>query len=699
MKGLISKKDSEEKVMDENKEINSEKIETKGTNVNENNLEKTEKNDVKENKTAKAKKSEKNELEENKKEEVKDNSEKEEITENDENEKINKEQKKEKNEDLDKEIDNSLNNENKKFEKPKKNPKKQIKEMKEMYEKKKKTKIKIAVISAIIIIVALFVSTIFALVNMNNDKIMSGISIAGIDMSGLTKEEATSKLNLIYDEKKEKEIGLKYQEYESTLNPTLMEVNYEVEKAVDEAYSIGKKDNIFMNNYEILFTLIGKKNIPVEMTLNEDVTKQTIEDIGVNIPGIVIESSYSIEDDELIITKGKAGIKLDTDSLLNKVKEKLNDVYSNDDYIEIPVIQKEPEAIDIDKIHEEVYKEAQDAYVTEEPFAVYPEVEGIDFDVEAAKTMLQEDKEEYAIPLIITKPNITLTDIGEKAFPNELSTFTTRYDVSDVDRTTNLELACEKLNGKVILPGETFSYNQTLGARTASAGYKNAKIYSAGEVVDGIGGGICQISSTLYNAVLMANLEIVERRNHQFVTSYVPAGRDATVVYGSTDFKFKNTRQYPIRLVATAKNGIATVSVYGIKEEIEYTFSFSTKTVASIPYTTKYEEDSSLPEGTEKVKQKGANGLKTETYITKMLNGKVVSTTLLSKDTYNAMTRIVIRGTKKVTNNTTNTTTPVQPTVQQPTVQETPTEQPSTGTSTPQEENVDKTTQDATTSE
>ena len=414
------------------------------------------------------------------------------------------------------------------------------------------------------------------------------------------------------------------------------------------------------------------------------------------MPGVVIESSYSIEDDELIVTKGEAGIKLDTDSLLNTVKEKLNDVYSNDDYIEIPVIQKEPEAIDIDKIHEEVYKEAQDAYIEEEPFAVYPEVEGIDFDVEAAKTMLQEDKEEYVIPLIITKPNVTLTDIGEKAFPNELSTFTTRYDVSDVDRTTNLELACEKLNGKVILPGETFSYNQTLGARTASAGYKNAKIYSAGEVVDGIGGGICQISSTLYNAVLMANLEIVERRNHQFVTSYVPAGRDATVVYGSTDFKFKNTRQYPIRLVATAKNGIATVTVYGIKEEKEYTFSFSTKTVASIPYTTKYEEDASLPEGTEKVKQKGANGLKTETYITKMLDGKVISTTLLSKDTYNAMTRIVLRGTKKITNNTTNTTTPVQPAEQQPTVQETPTEQPSTGgTSTPQEENVDKTTQDA----
>ena len=161
-----------------------------------------------------------------------------------------------------------------KFKKSKESSKKQIKEMKEMYEKKKKLKIRIAVITSIILVIGLFVSTIFAFVNMNNDKIMSGISIAGIDMSGLTKEEATSKLNLIYNEKKEKEIGLKYQEYESTLNPTLMEVNYEIEKAVDEAYKIGKKDNIFINNYEILFTLIGKKNISVNMTLNEEVTKQ-----------------------------------------------------------------------------------------------------------------------------------------------------------------------------------------------------------------------------------------------------------------------------------------------------------------------------------------------------------------------------------------------------------------------------------------
>lgn len=541
--------------------------------------------------------------------------------------------------------------EEKKFEQTKGKAKKVKKTVENMSENQKKKKVIPIILITIVVILGIFCSTIFALININNEKIISGISIQGIDVSGLSKEEANAKMQEIYQEKKAKEIGIKYEDYESTLNPELMEVNYEVEKAVEEAYLIGKGENIFVNNYNILFTLIGKKDIPVNMTLNEEVGKQTIEDIGVNIPGLIIESSYAVEEDELIITKGKAGVIVNTTELLNKVKEKLNDINYKEDYITIPVEQKEPEPIDIDKIHEEIYTEAKDAYYTKDPFTIYPEVEGVDFDVEVARELLKEEKEEYVIKLTITKPKITIDKIGTEAFPDQVGTCTTRYDVSDVNRTTNLVIACQKINGKVVLPGETFSYNKALGPRTTAAGYKNGKVYEGGEVVDGIGGGICQISSTLYNAILTANLETVERRNHQFVTSYLPAGRDATVVYGMTDFKFKNTRKYPVRIVASARNGIATVSIYGIKEENEYTFTFSTKTIASIPFSTKYEENANLPAGSEKIRQKGANGLKTETYITKMLNGKVISTTLLSRDTYDAMARIIVKGTNGATSN------------------------------------------------
>ncbi len=615
-------------------------------------------------------------------EEIKKEQEKEEIVQNkEESEKVDVKEKIEKEESnaTETEVDKKENSEEEtKSEKVKKEVKKDKKKKEENKTEKKQTKkVKKIIISIIIVaIVALLFSTVFALTNINNEKIISGVTIKGVEVSGLTKEEAMAKLETVYSEKMKNNIMLQYQDLESELNPTLMEVKYDIEKAVNEAYSLGRNENIFINNYNILGTLIGKRDFNVDMTMNEETTKQTINDIGANLPGIMMESSYSIEDDELIIIRGKEGIVISTDTLLSEVKEMLNDIHETENMIEIPVETKTPQEIDIDKIHSEVYQEPQDAYYTKDPFTVYPEVEGIDFDVEKAKEIIAaEIKDEYVIDLIVTKPKVTLEDIGTEAFPDRLSTFSTRYDASDKDRTTNLVLACQKLNGKVIMPGETFSYNAALGPRTYAAGYRNGKIYENGQVVDGLGGGICQISSTLYNAALMSDMEIVERRNHQFVTSYVDEGRDATVVYGSTDFRFKNTRTYPVRLVASAKGGVATVSVYGIKEaDREYTYSFKTDVISTIPYTTKYEEDSSLAAGQEVVKQKGTNGLVCKTYMTKMLNGKIVSTKLLSTDTYSAMQRIVKRGISTTTSNqssstsvpTTNTEANTEPTEQTP---------------------------------
>ena len=300
----------------------------------------------------------------------------------------------------------------KKEEKKGKEKKKQNKEDKQEneIEKKHTRKVKKIVISIIIIaIIALLFSTVFALTNINNQKIISGVTIEGIEVSGLTKEEAITKMETTYAEKMEKNIMLQYQDFESELNATLMEVKYDIEKAVNEAYSLGRDGNIFINNYHILGTLIGKRDFDVEMIMNEETTKQTINDIGANLPGIMIESSYSIEDDELIITRGKEGIVVSTDTLLNQVKDMLNDIHETENVIEIPVETKTPQEIDIDKIHSEVYQEPQDAYYTKDPFTIYPEVEGIDFDVEKAKEIIAaEEKEEYIIPSIITKPKVTI---------------------------------------------------------------------------------------------------------------------------------------------------------------------------------------------------------------------------------------------------------------------------------------------------
>ena len=509
--------------------------------------------------------------------------------------------------------------------------------------KKKKLRI-ILIISAILITIIAILSTIFAVINISNDKIINGIQINEIDVSKMTKEEAKIKLEEIYSKKAENEIYLKHEEFESTTTYQALEVQYQIEEAIEQAHQIGRNGNLLKDNFDIIKSFAKGMEIDLEVKVDEEMLNQVAQNINNSIEGAVVQPDYYQEGEKLIITSGKAGLKVEESALYQEIYKIVKEGVQGQT-IEIPFINAEPDAINIEKIHNEVYKKVQDAYYTKEPFTIYPEADGIEFDLENAKTLLLEQKEQYEIPLIITKPSKTTKEIGTEAFPDLLATFSTKYQASNVNRTTNLRLAANKINGTVLLPGEEFSYNKTVGERTIAAGFKEAAVFNAGRVENGLGGGICQISTTLYDAVVMANLDVTVRRNHQFVTSYVPAGKDATVVWGSQDFKFKNTRKYPVRITATVQGGTATVQVWGLKEEVEYDITIETKKTATIAYTTQYIQDASLPAGQQKVIQEGSNGRKVEAYKVKRLNGQVISTTLLSKDTYNAMKKIVHVGT------------------------------------------------------
>lgn len=513
--------------------------------------------------------------------------------------------------------------------------------------KKKRNYIPLIIITVLICSI-LFFSVIFALINISNDKILSGVSIMGIDVSKLSQQEATDKLNEIIQSKCEDDITLKYKDYETTVNGKQINAKFDVEKAVNEAYNIGKGGNILVNNYNILITLIQKKDISMDLYYDDGLLSTAIEGISSKMPDSVKQSSYYVEDDNVIIVKGKSGVKVKEDTMKEEIVSVMKKIEEKNIIITIPVETVEPDAIDVEKIRNEIYKAPQDAYVSSNPTTVHTHVNGVDFNIsiEEAKKLLEEDKEEYKIPLKITVPKIKVENLGEKAFPDLLATYTTRYDPTNKNRSNNLTIAAGKINGTILMPGEIFSYNKVVGARTIAAGYKEAGAYAGGKVVKDVGGGICQISSTIYNTALLANLEIVDRSNHQFLTSYVPVSRDATVSWGGLDFKFKNTRTYPIKIVASAKNGLAKVSFYGIKEETEYEVVIQSKTLSYIPYTVKYIEDSSLARGKEVVSQSGYNGCKSEAYRVLKLNGKVVSKTLLSRDTYDPMQRIIRRGTK-----------------------------------------------------
>lgn len=517
-------------------------------------------------------------------------------------------------------------------------------------EDKKGKKMQRTIITLLVIIFILLIfSTIFAVYNSMNNKIIRGISIQGINVSGLTKEETESKFKELITELSKKEVVLKYGELENTISLEELGINYHVDDAIDEACKLGRGDNIFKNNFDIIKTEMMKKNIIISIEYDNMILENKIDSIMSVLPEAVKEYNYYIEDENLIITNGQKGISIDREKLEQNIDREIKTLETNTSIIDIPVFNKEPDEINLEKIHSEVYKEAKDAYVTQDPLTVHPNVNGVDFAMsfEDIRKLLQEDKEEYIIPLKITIADKTVNDLGEDAFPNVLGTFTTRYDASNKNRSNNITLASNKIDGTIILPGEVFSYNQTVGKRTIDAGYKEAGAYAGGKVVQEIGGGICQVSSTLYNAVLYANLEIVDRSNHYFETSYVDAGRDATVSWGTVDFKFRNNRQYPIKIEAVSKNGVTKMTIKGIKEEKEYEVIIQSETTSIIQKTVRYEEDSSLDSSIEQVEQEGHNGCTSKTYKTLKLNGVTISTEELSTDYYHALEKIVKKGTKQ----------------------------------------------------
>lgn len=469
------------------------------------------------------------------------------------------------------------------------------------------------ILLAIVILLVTVVYGTFSIMTEKSTTIAKGVYIKNIDVSGLTREQAKEKINNYISSVIPEEIKLTHNGFETSLSTSQLSIYFNTDEAVDMAYNIGKTGNIFQKNLTILQTRLSKTTIDPGFSIDMDQLKKDLEDISSKLPDKIIESSCYIDGNKLIITKGKAGKTVKVDDSAKYIKQAINDLKIENNSLELLTEDSTPKEIDLDAVYNEIHKEPVNAYYSQNPYVVHPSENGMDFSItlDEAKNMLKEEKDEYVVPLKVLYPSVTTNMIGTEAFPDLLSEFSTKYAASNKNRTTNLILAAKKINGTVLMPGETFSYNKVVGARTIQAGYKEAPIYVSGRVEDGIGGGICQITTTLYNAVVYANLDIVERSNHQFVPSYAGPSRDATVVYGAIDFKFKNNRDYPIKIACSVSGGIANFKIWGLKSDNDYEVQISSRTTG-----------------------KTSTAIYSEAYKILKKNGNVVSTTLLSKDTY-----------------------------------------------------------------
>lgn len=431
----------------------------------------------------------------------------------------------------------------------------------------------IACISVIII----SLTSVFYVAHLRNGLIQTGVHINGISVATLTGEEAFQNVNSELNDKIPEHIILQYKDTSYPLDLKKIGVRFDVEKAVKEAYSIGRTQNVVRDLKEYVKVMNESVDIDSELQYDEKSLDEYMTKIAEQLPDKVQECTYRVEQDKLLIHRGKSGVELEYEELKNRILTNLK-ARKYDETIMIPTKEVLPKEIDLQTIHEAIYTQPKDAYFTENPMKIHEQIVGVDFDVAMAQEILHNspDLEQYTIELILTNPNVFVKDLN--IFPDTLSTFSTNY-VNNVNRTTNLILSANKINGKVLMPGETFSFNQVVGERTIAAGYKNAAIFVNGEVEDGLAGGICQISSTLYDAVVGANLQIAERHNHSKLTSYLPGGKDATVVWGRLDFQFVNNREYPIKLQMSVQNGVANATILGIKSAEEYEITIESQRV------------------------------------------------------------------------------------------------------------------------
>ena len=290
----------------------------------------------------------------------------------------------------------------------------------------KSHKRKVAIITILLFVIAIsLVSTIFSVIYMGKDIIAPNIYLGSINIGGLTKEEAKEKIAKRYEEKSNKEIKAVLKDYEQIIKPEMVEFNADINKLVDLAYMEGRNGNIIENNYSIISRYFNKKNLEISYNINEELMQKLLEEIAGKIPEKVKEPSYNVDGTKLFVYPGMKGNEVNKLSLREKIVSIMKDIdkISDEDLkITIPIDIKQPNNIDIEKIHNEIYEKPENATYNEQTKELKLDKDGLDFaiSIDEAKNMLKEKKEEYIIPLRKVKAEITYDKLGKDIFPDLL---------------------------------------------------------------------------------------------------------------------------------------------------------------------------------------------------------------------------------------------------------------------------------------
>lgn len=419
-------------------------------------------------------------------------------------------------------------------------------------------------------------------------------------------------------------------------------------EVAQRAYMVGRSEPFFKRGAVILSHLLhgwSAVPCPVELSVEgERQLAQALDTLKAAEDVALVETVWSVDGDVLNIVRGVTGVSVDEEGARTALLEAVQ--MSGDRTVTVSVVETQPQPLDLNQVRDQIYAQAADAYAERNEqggVRIVPHVVGVDFDAEQAQTQFEALKqgERGRIPLTITQPERSQAKLESMLFADVLGECTT-YASGTEYRLNNVQVAANAMDGLILMPGEVFSYNATLGPRTTANGYLPAPAYIAGQTVDDVGGGICQNSSTLYLAVLRANLEIVERTNHMFTVGYVPDGLDATVAYNALDFKFRNNTDFPIRIESKLSGRNTIIKLHGTDVN-DLTVKMETKTLSTTPYKETYKPDASIARGKTEVDVTAYTGKKIQVFrCVYDSRGNLVSRTQESTNNYRHRDKVIL---------------------------------------------------------
>lgn len=458
---------------------------------------------------------------------------------------------------------------------------------------------KIALRAALIVLAVIIAAGAVGMVLVaKKDAIFPNVSVCGTDVGGMTQIEAAEAIRAAgWDDTSAPVLTMTFPG-DRTITVTATEIGFEAtpEAAAEAAYAYGRSGNAFTNFFTWLRCALKGHDVATDNLAgaDTDALRTRIEreaaEINVKLSGGSVEIDE--EHSTIRVVKGASMITLDPAAVAERM---LSDIRSGKfGTSAYPVDMSGDDKMTLQELHDAICGDPVNAGYDPETQSATESKVGIEFDVAEAQPLWDAAStgDTVTIPATLTQPEMTQERLQKHLLADKLATKTTSLSGSSSNRITNVRLAAEKINGVILQPGQTFSYNDVLGQRTKANGFKEAGAYSGGQVVQEVGGGICQVSSTLYYCAMVSNLKINTRTCHYFPVAYIEPGMDATVSWGGPEFKFTNSREYPIEIKAYVEKNSITVEIWGTDVDGSYVkMSYTANGLRATTYRTVYDKD------------------------------------------------------------------------------------------------------------